>query len=252
MAYSCANWDEADSLEEAQIAKLDMVLDWLDLPEGGSFLDIGCGWGSLLKRAGERGFQASGITPIPEQVAWGKDQGFRVEQSLWEDYRSDEVVDAIASIGAFEHFATRGSNREERIERYGAFFASCAPRLRDEGMLFLQTICVLRLDLMRDRKALREQVPALREFPGSMIPQGLGEISEAALPHFEVRRVIGRRADYGRTCRIWLERIQKQRELSVELVGERKVRHFEAYLNSAAMSFEKNWSTLYQLAFRKL
>src|SRR5438094_5656460 len=110
MTYSCAYFERDDMLlEEAQRAKLDLTLGKIDLRPGMRLLDIGCGWGGMLRRAVEGyGATAVGLTLSRNQCALARerlaDLGERVEVRLqgWEEF--DEPVDRILSVGAFEHF----------------------------------------------------------------------------------------------------------------------------------------------------
>ena len=136
--YSCAFFQREDmTLEEAQMAKIDLALDKLGLQPGMTLLDIGCGWGSAMKRAMEKRRQRR--RPDAEQEPMRlqpKDFGpnryrplRRVLLHGWEEF--DEPVDRIVSIEAFEAFGK---------ERYAAFFETASRILPSDGRMVLQTI----------------------------------------------------------------------------------------------------------------
>ncbi len=136
MTYSCAYFEREDmTLEQAQLAKIDLSLRKCDLRPGQRLLDVGCGWGSTIRRAADvfHG-RAVGLTLSENQVreAAARSAGRRdIEIRLqgWEGF--DEAVDRIVSIGALEHF---------RDERYDAFFERCRELLPNDGRMLIQSI----------------------------------------------------------------------------------------------------------------
>ncbi|MFN3582205.1 MAG: cyclopropane fatty acyl phospholipid synthase, partial [Pseudomonas sp.] len=134
MTYTCGYWANAENLQQAQDAKLDLICRKLGLQPGMRLLDIGCGWGSLMSYAAEHyGVECVGVTISREQVAWVKERypdlplDFRMM-----DYRElDEKFDRIASVGMFEHVG----RKNHRI------FMEVAHRcLADDGLFLLHTI----------------------------------------------------------------------------------------------------------------
>src|SRR4051812_40670345 len=138
--YSCAYFERDDmTLQEAQIAKIDLALGKLDLQPGMTLLDIGCGWGATMLRALERyDVNVIGLTLSENQCAHVEKafadsvnpRSKRVLLKGWEQF--DEPVDRIVSIGAFEHFG---------FDRYDDFFAMAYRALPDDGVMLLHTIC---------------------------------------------------------------------------------------------------------------
>ena len=106
MVYSCAYWEGAENLDQAQEKKLDLICRKLDIQSGMKILDLGCGWGSFIKYAAERyGVKAVGVTVSEEQVKLGKEicAGLPVEIRL-QDYRDVEGnFDCVVTIGMIEH-----------------------------------------------------------------------------------------------------------------------------------------------------
>ncbi len=177
--YSCAYFERDDmSLEEAQIAKVDLSLRKCDLRPGMTLLDIGCGWGSTMMRAAERyDVHVIGLTLSRNQYehvsgllsamsSGGRTAEVRLQG--WEEF--DEPVDRIVSIGAFEHF---------RRQRYDSFFDRASRILPDDGRMLLHTI------VGHSRAQLEAmKVPVTREdalflrfimreiFPGGSSPTG--------------------------------------------------------------------------------
>ena len=137
--YSCAYFERDDmSLQEAQIAKIDLSLGKLGLQPGMTLLDIGCGWGSTVMRAIEKyDVNVIGLTLSHNQkahiecrfAAWDSPRSKRVLLMPWEEF--DEPVDRIVSIGAFEHFG---------FEKYDFYFKKTYDLLPDEGRMLLHTI----------------------------------------------------------------------------------------------------------------
>src|SRR5205807_7749856 len=140
--YSCAYFARPDmTLEEAQIAKIDLALGKLGVQPGMTLLDVGCGWGSTLVRAVEKyDVNVIGLTLSKNQHAHVQDlfarpnstRSRRVLLQGWEQF--DEPVDRIVSIGAFEHFG---------FERYDDFFRFACRALPDQGIMLLHTITAL-------------------------------------------------------------------------------------------------------------
>lgn len=137
--YSCAYFERDDmTLEEAQIAKVDLSLGKLGLQPGMTLLDIGCGWGTTIVRALERyDVNVVGLTLSRNQQAHVQrrldnhpsPRSKRVLLQGWEQF--DEKVDRIVSIGAFEHFGR---------DRYDDFFKMAYAALPDDGVMMLHTI----------------------------------------------------------------------------------------------------------------
>ena len=148
--YSCAYFERDDmTLEEAQLAKVDLALGKLGLRPGMTLLDVGCGWGSTMMRAIERyDVNVVGLTLSENQKSPRRDAlrpiGEPANQAGaaggWEQF--DEPVDRIVSIGAFEHFGH---------ERYDAFFEMATTRFPDDGIMLLHTITGLHPKEMAER-----------------------------------------------------------------------------------------------------
>jgi cyclopropane-fatty-acyl-phospholipid synthase len=134
MNYSCGYWQNADSLEQAQIDKLDLVCRKLDLRPGDHLLDIGCGWGSLARYAAEKfGARVTGITISREQQKLAQENCKKLDvEILFCDYRAlTGKFNKIASIGMFEHVGKLN---------YKDYFDVIHDLLTDDGLMLLHTI----------------------------------------------------------------------------------------------------------------
>jgi cyclopropane-fatty-acyl-phospholipid synthase len=212
---TCALYNgEAKTLEQAQRDKHAYIFEALRFKRGQRILDIGCGWGPLLDAARRLGCQATGLTLSPRQAEACRRAGLDVRVLDWRDADSRTLgtFDAVASVGAFEHFCSPEEHEAGEQEGvYARFFELCANLLGDSGRLYLQTM------------TLGERAPALREvslsaprgsdayvlavlmrfYPGSFPPVGLAQIERCASPWFSVRSVLNGRADYLRTMQAW-------------------------------------------------
>jgi cyclopropane-fatty-acyl-phospholipid synthase len=134
MVYTCAFWANANNLEEAQEAKLEMVCRKIGLKSGMKVLDIGCGWGSFMKYAVEKyGVSCVGITISQSQIDLGRElcKGLPIEFKL-QDYREmTGEYDAIVSLGMFEHVGPKN---------YKEFMRVVSKSLKNDGLFLLHTM----------------------------------------------------------------------------------------------------------------
>src|SRR5437660_2169821 len=144
MTYSGALYEPGDTLETAQLRKIDYHIDQARAAGAKRVLDVGCGWGGLLRRLAEtHGVgEAVGLSLSQAQVEWGRriapsNVDLRIEN--WSDHEPAALYDGIISIGAFEHFARLESTDAERIASYRSFFARCRDWLKPHGRISLQT-----------------------------------------------------------------------------------------------------------------
>lgn len=144
MQYSCAYWKEADTLEQAQEAKLDMICRKLQLEPGMTLLDIGCGWGGLAAYAARHyGAVVHGVTISAEQqkLAQQRCEGLDVT-ILLQDYRDlNQQFDRIVSVGMFEHVGPKN---------YATYFDVVDRNLKPDGLFLLHTIGAIRTDMNVD------------------------------------------------------------------------------------------------------
>lgn len=242
MTYSCGIWSRgAETLEEAQETKRELVCTKLALQEGERVLDIGCGWGSFAVHAAERyGVHVTGITLSEPQAAGARRRAQeagvvdRVEIRVM-DYRelAGERFDAIASIGMVEHVGAA------RIDEYAATLA----RLLEPGGRLLNH------GITRLRYGEPEAGPFSERyvFPDAA-PLHLSRV-QAALEKtgFETRHVEGFRMDYARTLREWQRRLEANEEEGLRLAGPERMRVWAVYLRAARRGFETGFTSVYQV-----
>ncbi len=250
--YSCALWEEGDDLEKAQERKMDYHLQEVNALEKEAILDIGCGWGALMQKAVEdyKVGAVDGLTLSQEQLDFVQAKKLpRLEVKLqsWDVFEPNKTYQGIISIGAFEHFAHLNMTKEERIERYRTFFKKCHKWLSRGGKISLQTIGCGNM--------LREDFStffAQQIFPESDLPR-LGEIMEAAECLFEVERVRNDRMMYGKTVRLWLKRLIKNKEAAIAETSKEVYDRFVKYFKLVIISFEAQKSmNLYRITFKKI
>ncbi len=241
MVYSCAYYDDGiNDLDRAQQAKLNYVLDKLRLEPGMSFLDIGCGWGSLVIAAAKRGAQALGVTLSRVQY---DEANRRIEElSLgdrakveFRDYRDlrDLTFDRIASVGMVEHVGRT---------MLPTYYACAYNALRPSG-LFLN-------------HGIAEQSPGRKPPPNPFIerwvfPDGdlvsIGDtLAIAERNGFEVRDVENLREHYARTLRAWVANLERNREEALAQAGEAAYRVWRLYMAGSAVSFDQASIGVYQ------
>jgi cyclopropane-fatty-acyl-phospholipid synthase len=246
MTYTCACYPhDGATLEEAQENKYRLVFDKLRLKEGDRLLDIGCGWGGMVRYAARRGVRVIGATLSAEQAAWSQ-EAIRREglQDLAEvrhsDYRdvTETGFDAISSIGLTEHIGVRN---------YPAYFAFIKNHLRTGGMLLNHSIT--RPD---NRRTSTGPFIDRYVFPdGELI--GSGTIIAAAQDAgLEVRHEENLREHYARTLAGWCANLRDNWDACVDEVGEATARVWGLYMAGSRVGFERNIVQLHQVLAVKL
>ncbi len=238
MAYSCGYWKDANNLDDAQEAKLDLTCRKLGLKNGDRVLDIGCGWGSLAKYATEHyGVTVVGITVSRQQVELGTKvcQGLPVEIRL-QDYRDiNEKFDHIVSIGMFEHVG---------LKNYRTYLQIAHRCLGDGGLFLLHTI--------GDSYSKKATEPWTDKyiFPNSLIPS-MKQISAAAEGLFIVEDVHNFGFYYDPTLMSWFNNFNQNWDSLKHSYGDRFYRMWKYYLLSSAGTFRARCLQVWQIVLSK-
>jgi len=244
MTYSCAYFDSPDAtLEEAQMAKVDLAFRKVGLSAGHRLLDIGCGWGAAAARAVQRhGASAVGLTLSRNQHEYAARRlktGIPLEYRLegWETYQ--EPCDRIVSFGAFEHFTS---------PKYPAFFARCRELLPDDGRMLLQTITVGKasrsFELLRFAYFLHKELFQRAELPRP--EQVIGPAREAGL---ELLHAESLRPHYVLTLEAWIANLGRNRANAIEFTSPDLYEKFLVYLEGAARYYRTGETNIYQFLF---
>lgn len=232
--YSSGYWREATTLDAAQSAKLDLICRALNLQEGQRLLDIGCGWGSLLKYAAERyGVRGVGVTVSKEQAALARERcrGLPIDIRL-HDYRDlTERFDHVVSVGMFEHVG---------YKNYRTFFEVVKRTLKDDGLCVLYTIGSLRTSRAFDPWV------AKYIFPNSMLPS-MCHITKAVEGLFVIEDWHDFGAYYDPTLMAWYENFVGHWAALKAHYSERFFRMWRYYLLSCAGSFRARYNQLWQI-----
>ncbi|MCK4414786.1 MAG: cyclopropane fatty acyl phospholipid synthase [Candidatus Eisenbacteria sp.] len=238
MNYSCAYWKDADTLDEAQESKLELICRKLDLQPGMTVLDIGCGWGAFAKYAAEKyGVRVVGITVSKEQIELGHElcRGLPVEFRLT-DYRNlNEKFDRLVSVGMIEHVGYRN---------YREYFQIAARCLEDDGILLLQTIGEIRS--VRSTDAWTHKYI----FPNGMLPS-IAQLSKAVEGLFVIEDLHNFGSDYDKTLMAWYKNFAEGWDRIIHDYGERFCRMWEYFLLSSAGSFRARHNQVWQIVLTK-
>jgi cyclopropane-fatty-acyl-phospholipid synthase len=205
------------SLEEAQRRKHEYVGEQIGIGPGRRVLDLGCGWGPLLDFARRRGADGVGVTLSSAQAAACRRHGLEVHLQDARLVTSDTFgrFDAVASLGAFEHFCSPEEHQAGRQDDvYRDLFAHVASLLPEGGRVYLQTMAFGRnmipldeIDLRAPRHSDAWYLALMgRQFPGSLLPFGEEQIVRAASPHLRLVSSMSGRLDYIETIRQWRAR----------------------------------------------
>jgi len=214
--FSGAKYDGDFSLtlNEAQRRKHDYVAEQIGIGPGRRVLDLGCGWGGLLAYVRDLGGTGVGVTLSSAQLAACRRHGLDVHLYDARQVTRDSFgpFDAVASLGAFEHFCSPEDYRAGRQEDiYRALFDHVAGVLPDHGRFYLQTMVfgrnMINIDEV-DRHAPRESdawyLAMMRAtFPGSFLPFGSEQVIRCAEPRFRLVSSVSGRLDYIETIRQW-------------------------------------------------
>ncbi|OKL42102.1 cyclopropane fatty acyl phospholipid synthase [Pontibacter flavimaris] len=238
MVYSCAYWKDAQTLDQAQENKLDLICRKLYLQPGQRVLDIGCGWGGFARYAAEKyGVEVVGVTVSREQAALAQElcRGLPVDIRL-QDYRDvNEQFDHVVSVGMVEHVGYRN---------HRTFMQTAARCLKDDGLFLLHTIGV------NFSKVSADPFTDTYIFPNCLIPsiRQLG----AAMEHvFMVEDWHNFGPYYDHTLMAWFRNFDSNWEQLQGEYGERFYRMWQYYLLSSAGSFRARNNQLWQLVLSK-
>ena len=243
LVYSCAYFDDAkEDLDSAQLRKLDYICRKLRLKPGQHLLDIGCGWGGLVKYAAENyGVGVKGITLSQPQselanqrlVEAGLDGKARV---VVQDYREIEVsegYDALVSVGMIEHVGAA------KLETY---FKKAVEVLRPGGVFLNHSIASNAAVKTRSEPTFSQRYV----FPdGELIPINVS-LKAAEKTGFEVRDVESLREHYALTLRHWVRRLTENHLSALEFVTEPTYRVWRLFMSAYAYGFSTGRLNIYQ------
>ncbi|MGD0835270.1 MAG: cyclopropane fatty acyl phospholipid synthase [Polyangia bacterium] len=235
MVYTCGYWKQADNLDAAQEAKLDLVCRKIGARPGMRILDLGCGWGGFAAFAAERyGASVVGYTVSREQWVWAKERhaGLPIDIRL-EDYRKAAgSYDAVVSIGLMEHVGPKN---------YRAYMELAARCVVPEGIVFVHTIA---------GEAPRTQIDPWYHkyiFPNAVIPT-LGQLATATDRILVVEDVHNLGPDYDRTLLAWWANFDQEWPSLRARYGDRFYRMWRFYLMTSAAQFRVRALNLYQIS----
>lgn len=255
--YTCAYFERDDmTLEEAQLAKLDLAFDKLNLEPGMTVLDVGCGWGGALVRAVEKyDVNVIGITLSRNHYERSKARlaaiptTRRAEARLqgWEEF--DQKVDRIVSFEAFDAF---------HKERYPVFFQRSYDILPSDGSMLLHSLfsydrrwfveqgIPLTMKDIRFFKFLRESI-----FPGGEIPAEPDILDNAEAAGFTLKQTQVLQEHYVRTLETWAANLEANRDRAISIQSEEVYNNFIHYLTGCAGLFRRGLSNVAQFTLVK-
>ena len=247
--YSCAYFARTETdLAQAQEAKLDLICRRLELRPGEHLLDIGCGWGALLRWAVKKyGVIGHGITLSEEQ--WQFNQK-KIKQENLEDRLKVEIVDYrdLANVQLFDKVVSIEMIEQVRIENYPVYFGKALRCLKPGGLFLCQAITTIKERAHHD---LAERFIADYIFPDGELSSLPKLIAAAKQSGWDLILAESWRPHYAMTLRRWAANLQSQGENAEQLVGLRHVRLWMLYLIGCALAYEANRLGVYQLLLHK-
>ncbi|MPQ30909.1 class I SAM-dependent methyltransferase [Clostridium estertheticum] len=244
MNYSCGYFkNDTDSLNQAQSNKINHILNKLNLKEGQTLLDIGCGWGDLIISAAKQyKVKSTGITISEEQFENATEriklEGLEnlVEVKL-QDYREIKNVsfDRIVSVGMLEHVG---------LESLSEYFHIVNDLLNDKGLSLLH--CITAVNEGGNNTWIDKYI-----FPGGHVPAIKNIITDIADLELELIDVESLRRHYGKTLEHWAENFESVLPIVEKTKDEKFIRMWRLYLNSCAASFNCGNINLHQILFAK-
>jgi len=246
MTYTCACFPTEDaSLEEAQAHKYDLVCRKLDLQPGQRLLDVGCGWGGMVRHAVKNyGVTALGVTLSQEQAAWAqhkiKEEGIDDRAEVRHlDYRevTEDNFDAVSSIGLTEHIG---------VGNYASYFSFLRDRLRPQGRLLNHSITRPHNQDTRTGAFIDRYVFPDGELTGS--GRMIAELQDAGM---EVQHEENLRPHYAKTLAGWNKNLVDNWDECVAEVGIGTARVWGLYMAGSRMGFDTNEIQLHQILATK-
>jgi cyclopropane-fatty-acyl-phospholipid synthase len=255
--YSCAYFERDEmTLEEAQIAKIDLALGKLNLEPGMTLLDIGCGWGATVRRAIEKYDVNVVALTLSENQAAHVQKMFdtmdtprtrRVLLEGWEKFH--EPVDRIVSIGAFEHFG--------RL-RYPRFFKMAYEVLPSDGIMLLHTIVRPTFKEARAQgNPLTHEIVHFVQFilaeifPGGWLPTVPVVEEHADAAGFKMTRIQSLQLHYARTLELWATALEARKDDAIALQSEEVYDRYMKYLTGCAKLFRQGYTDVDQFTLQK-
>ncbi len=255
--YSCAYFERDDmTLEEAQIAKIDLALGKLALQPGMTLLDVGCGWGSTMRRAIEKyDVNVVGLTLSRNQAAhvqgsldeMDTPRGKRVLLQGWEEF--SESVDRIVSIGAFEHFGH---------DRYDDFFTMAYDVLPADGVMLLHSITGLTPEQLDDRglgisleMARFVNFLVTEIFPGGRLPSIEMVETHSAKAGFTLTRRQSLQQHYARTLHLWAQALEAHEAEATVIQSQEVYERYMKYLTGCRGLFRSGHIDVNQFTLEK-
>ncbi|GFG73416.1 cyclopropane mycolic acid synthase family methyltransferase [Mycobacterium botniense] len=255
--YSCAYFERDDmTLEEAQIAKIDLALGKLGLQPGMTLLDIGCGWGSTMRRAIEKyDVNVIGLTLSRNQRAhvqrmfdeMDTPRSTRVLLQGWEQF--DEPVDRIVSIEAFEAFGK---------DRWAPFFETAYRVLPGDGLMVLETIFThpptywaprgikLTMSDLRFGQFIAREI-----FPGGALPAPEDIVDYSHKAGFSTGQIQLMNPHYVRTLDIWAANLKAHKDEAIAVTSEEVYERYMHYLTGCADRFRRGITEVGQFTLTK-
>jgi cyclopropane-fatty-acyl-phospholipid synthase len=254
MTYTCAlfaDGEDEQALHVAQMRKIDYHIAGARAAGGQRVLDIGCGWGPVLRRLISHSHvsHAVGLTLSAAQTAWLQrepDPRLEVRVESWTDHHPDAPYDAILCIEAIEAFVRPGFTAQQKIAVYRDFFACCHAWLRPGGGLALQAIAY-----GNSGPEDLDEFIATQIFPESDLPR-LAEVATALERRFEIRSLVNDRDHYVRTLRAWRNRLRSRRDDAVRIAGAEVVQRYQRYLQLCTYIFASGSCDLYRIALQRI
>jgi len=254
MVYSCAYFRTGnESLEEAQVAKLDHICRKLHLTSDDRLLDIGCGWGAMVLHAVRHyGVRAVGITLSENQWKLANERIAQAGLSeraevLLLDYREAvsrfgaESFDKVSSIGMFEHVGLRN---------LPTYFGIVRDLLRERGLFLNHGITSVDVDNKPVGSGISEFIDRY-VFPQGELPHLHLVVREMAGQNFEVFDVESLRPHYARTLAHWASRLEAKLSVLRHAASDKTLRIWRAYLAGCSHGFAQHWLNIYQVLASK-
>lgn len=249
MVYSCAYFENGDeTLDEAQVKKIDHILTKIRLQPGQTLLDIGCGWGALVLRAAQKyGARCLGVTLSQNQYDLATERvraaGLQDQIEIRiQDYRDlTGQFDRITSVGMFEHVGRKN---------LPAYFTKVRELLADDGVAMNHGITSTDADSGETSLGGGEFIDRY-VFPEGELPHISLALESAQRGGLEVVDVESLRRHYARTLAIWTDNFEAKAEAARQLVDDEKFRIWRVYLAGCAYAFENDDVSIYQLVCRK-